>query len=62
MKKNITKTIMGVIFIVQNSQLLTHSLPTEEIFQVHGQNQLVSNLLVVEFRSQPREIPLPMNT
>ena len=61
MKKNITKTIMGVIFIVQNSQLLTQSLPIEEIFQVHGQNQLVSNLLVVEFRSQPREIPLPMN-
>ena len=35
------------------------SLPTEEIFQVHGQNRPVAYLLVVDFRSQPREIPSP---
>ena len=28
------------------------SLPTEEIFQVHGQNRSVAYLLVVDFRSQ----------
>ena len=26
---------MGLIFNVQNSQLLTHSFPTKEIFHVH---------------------------
>ena len=31
---------MGVIFNTQNSQLLTWSVPTEEIFQVHGDNRL----------------------
>ena len=50
---------MGVIFNVQNSWLSTWSLPTKEIFQVHGQNWPVENLLVVDFRSQPREMPLP---
>ena len=55
----ITKTTMGVTFNLQNSRLLTLSLPTEEIFQVHGQNRPVANLPVVDFRSQPREMPLP---
>ena len=54
-----TKTTMGVTFNLQNSRLLTLSLPTEEIFQVHGQNRPVANLPVVDFRSQPREMPLP---
>ena len=30
---------MGVIFNIQSSQLFTSSSPTEEIFQVHNQNQ-----------------------
>ena len=50
---------MGVIFNIQNCQLLNWSLPTEEIFQVYGQNRPVVNLSVVGFRSQPREMPLP---
>ena len=55
---------MAVIFNLQNSQLLTLSLPTEEIFQVHSQRRPVENLPVVDFRSQPREIqlPKPLNT
>ena len=54
----------GWIFNIQNSQLLTLSLPTEEIFQVHSQKRPVENLPVVDFRSQPREIqlPKPLNT
>ena len=48
---------MGVIFNIQNSQLLTWSSPTEEIFQVHGQNRPVTNPIVVNFFSQPREMP-----
>ena len=57
--ETLQKQIMGVIFNIQNSHLLTWSLPTEEIFQVHGQNQPVPNLPAVEFRSQPREMQLP---
>ena len=34
-----TKTTMVVIFNLQNSQLLTLSLPTEEVFQVNRQNR-----------------------
>ena len=54
----------GWISNIQNSQLLTLSLPTEEIFQVHSQKRPVENLPVVDFRSQPREIqlPKPLNT
>ena len=48
---------MGVIFNIQNSQLLTWSSPTEEIFQVQGQNRPVTNRPVVDFCSQPREMP-----
>ena len=43
------KQTIGLIFNVQNSQLLSWSLPTEEIFQVHGQNRPVANLLAVDF-------------
>ena len=62
--ETLQKQRMGVIFNRQNSQSLAWSLPTEEIFQVHGQNRPVANLLVVNFRSQPREIslPKPLNT
>ena len=49
----ITKTKMVVIFNLQNSHLLTLSLPTEEVLQV---NQPVANLPVVDFHSQPREM------
>ena len=60
----ITKTTMVVIFNLQNSHLLTLSLPTEEVFQVNGQNRLVANFPVVDFHSQPREMltPKPPNT
>ena len=60
----ITNTTMVVIFDLQNSHLLTLSLPTEEVFQVNSQNQPVANLPVVDFHSQPREMltPKPLNT
>ena len=60
----ITKPTMVVILNLQNSNLLTLSLPTEEVFEVNGQNQLVTNLPVVDFHSQPREMltPKPLNT
>ena len=48
----ITKTTMVVIFNLQNSHLSTLSLPTEEVFHV-------ANLPVVDFHSQPREMPTP---
>ena len=55
---------MGVIFNSKNSQSFTLSLPTEEVFQVNGQNRIVENLPVVEFHSQVREMltPKPLNT
>ena len=55
----ITKTTMGVIINLQTSHLLAWSLPTEEVFQVNGQNRPMANLPVVNFRSLPRETPLP---
>ena len=60
----ITKTTMVVIFNLQNSHLLTLSLPTEEVFQVNGQNRPATNLLAVDFHSQPREMltTKPLNT
>ena len=60
----ITKTTMSVIFNIQNSHLLTLSLPTEEVFKVHGQNRPVANLPVGNFHSQPREMltPKSLNT
>ena len=59
----IKKTTMVVIFNLQNSQLLTLSLPTEEVFQVNGKNRLVANLPVVDFHPQPGEMltPKPLN-
>ena len=55
---------MVVIFNLKNSRLLPLSLPTEEVFQVNGQNRPVANLPVVDFHSQPREMltPKPLNT
>ena len=60
----ITKTTMVVIVNLQNSHFLTLSLSTEKVFQVHGQNQPVANLPVVDFHSQPREMltSKPLNT
>ena len=57
------KTTVVVIFNLQNSHLLTLSLPTQEVFQVNGQNQPVTNFPVVDFHSQPREklTPKPLN-
>ena len=43
----------------KNFQVLSLSLRTEDIFQVHGQNRPVTDLPVVDFRSQPQEMPLP---
>ena len=45
----IVKTTMVVIFNLQNSHLLTLSLPTEEVFQVNGQNRPVANFPVFRF-------------
>ena len=45
----ITKTTMVVIFNLQNSYLLNLPIPTEEGFQVNGQNRLVTNLPVIDF-------------
>ena len=55
----ITKSTMVVIFNLQNSHLLTLSLPTEEVFQANGQNRPVANPPVVNFDSQPREMVTP---
>ena len=57
--ESLQKQTMGLIFNIQNFQLLNWSLPTEEIIQVPDQNRLVANLPVVDFRFQPREMPLP---
>ena len=57
--ESLQKQTMGLIFNIQNFQLLNWSLPTEEIIQVPGQNRPVANLPVVDFRFQPREMPLP---
>ena len=38
--------------------LLTLSLPTEEIFLMHSENRPVAKLPAVDFRFQPREMPL----
>ena len=48
----ITKIKIGIILNLQNSDLLRLSLATEEVFQMNGQNQLMGNLPVVDFRSQ----------
>ena len=56
---------MVVIFNLKNSQLLTLSLLTEEVFQVSSQNRPVANdLPVVDFNSQLDEMLTlkPLNT
>ena len=60
----ITKPTMVLILNLQNSHSLALSLPTEEVFRVHGQNQPVTNLPLIDFHSQPREMlaPKPLNT
>ena len=60
----IIKTTIVVIFNLQNSQLLTLSLLTEEVFQVSSQNRPVANLPVVDFNSQLDEMLTlkPLNT
>ena len=40
---------MGLIFNIQNSQLLNWSLPTDEIFQVHEKNRTVAKIPAVDF-------------
>ena len=49
----------GHNFQLKKSHLLTLSSPTEEVFEVNSQNQPVANLQVVDFHSQPREMPTP---
>ena len=55
----IKKTKMVVIFNFQNSHLLSLFLSKEEVYQVNGQNWPEANLPVVDFHSQPREMPTP---
>ena len=48
----------------RNFQLIKFSFidfssPKEEVFQENGQSRPAANLPVVDFRSQPRERPLP---
>ena len=49
---------MGVVFNIQNSQLLTLSLSID-VFWVHSQSRPVANPPALDFRSQRREMPLP---
>ena len=58
----ITKTTMIVIFNLQSSHLLTLSIPTKEVFQLNGQNRPMANLAIVDFHSQPREMPTPTSS
>ena len=48
--ESLQKETMGLIFSMQNSQLMNWSFPTEEIFQVHGKNRTVTNPPTVDFR------------
>ena len=48
--ESLQKQTMGLIFNIQNSQLLNWSLPTDEIFQVHEKNRTVANIPAVDFR------------
>ena len=50
---------MGVIFNIKKFSVSDFYRSTEEIVQVYGQKRPVANLSVVDFRSQPREMPLP---
>ena len=55
----ITKTTMGVIFFIQNSQILTLSLPTEEIYSGTRPKSASDKSSSCQFSSQPRKMPLP---
>ena len=57
--KHHKKHAMDVIVNAKNSQLFTRSSRSEEILSVNGKNRPVASLPVVDFRSQPREMPLP---
>ena len=57
--ETLKKKTMSVMLKTQNSQVLGRYLPEKEIFQVSDQTRPVANLPVVDFRSQPREMPLP---
>ena len=59
MRWNTKKKTMSVMLKTQNSQVLGQYLPEKEIFQVRDQTRPVANLPVVDFRSQPREMPSP---
>ena len=48
--ESLQKETMGLIFSMQNSQLMNWSIPTEEIFQVYGKNRTVANPPTVDFR------------
>ena len=54
---------MVVIFNLQNPHVLSLSLPTEEVFQVNGQNRPAANFPAVDYHSQPKEMltPKPLN-
>ena len=54
----LSKTTVGIIFNLQNSNLLT--LSVEEVFQVNSQNWPVANLPVVDFCPLVQEMSLPM--
>ena len=45
-----TKQTMGLIFNIQNSQLLNWSSPTQESFQVQEKGRTLANLAAVGFR------------
>ena len=47
--ESLQKHTMGLIFNIQNSQLLNWSLPTDEIFQVHEKNRTVAKIPAVDF-------------
>ena len=48
--ESLQKHTMGLIFNIQNSQLLNWPLPTDEIFQVHEKNRTVAKIPAVDFR------------
>ena len=48
--ESLQKETMGLIFSMQNLQLMNWSIPTEEIFQVYGKNRTVENPPTVDFR------------
>ena len=48
--ESLQKHTMGLIFNIQNSQLLNWPLPTDEIFQVHEKNRTVAKIPAVDRR------------